>query len=98
MTDDDSEDPNSVEISYNRETDERPPSVAIIEAISALQGVEPSELDFNLFESIDPDALDAIFVKKVEDNISAQFRVGDHFVTIGSDGSISVQDPKNFED
>lgn len=37
------------------------PSTAVIEAIAAYHGTEPTDLDQPLYEVIDPDALDALF-------------------------------------
>lgn len=39
----------------------KPPSVRVLEAIAAEEGVEPIEIDRPLGESIDADALDALF-------------------------------------
>ena len=35
-----------------------PPSIAIVNAIAEMEGVSPTEIDFTLYENVDPDALD----------------------------------------
>ncbi|MFC6718022.1 HalOD1 output domain-containing protein [Natrialbaceae archaeon GCM10025810] len=50
-----------IEHEYSRET---PASIAVIQAIGALEGVDPTavtdELGISLYEHVDPEALDAI--------------------------------------
>jgi len=40
--------------------DDRSTSVSIVEAIAASEGVSPADLQFTLYEYVNPDALDAL--------------------------------------
>ncbi|MFB6080948.1 MAG: HalOD1 output domain-containing protein [Haloferacaceae archaeon] len=72
----------------------RPPSVAVVEAIAAVEGVAPTELD-PLADAIDPAGLDGLF----EDGAGApptkilHFTVRGWNVFVRDDGTIRVCDP-----
>lgn len=42
------------------EPDERPVSVAVVEAVADAEGVDPVGLETPLYEAVDPDALEAL--------------------------------------
>lgn len=75
---------------WNRE--DCPPSIAVIEAIADVRGVEPTDLDGVLYDLIDPEALDALFLGEKPGDIEVELPLGSHRVTIRSDGSLQVQE------
>lgn len=96
-------DPSEVVPEDGRETIETeygtiPPSLAIVAAIAEVQGVDPSETDFVLHDSIDPDALDRIFGEDRQYDVSevrtvAEFDVDGYRVEIRNDGNVTVRAP-----
>lgn len=55
---------NSVSMAVHRNVDETETkriSMVVVEALAEARGVEPAELEDPLYESVDPDALDALF-------------------------------------
>lgn len=74
---------------------EEPPSLAVCRALASIEGVEPTDLDI-LYESIDPDALDAIFDSpESKREVVVEFRAAGHRVIVESDGNITI--PKRSE-
>lgn len=71
--------------------DDYPPSIAVVETMAEVHGVEPTELDVTLYDIVDPDALDAIFLGGTVGDISVRLQVGRHLVTIRGDGSIQIE-------
>ena len=68
-------------------------AVAIVEEIAAASGTEPAALDVQLFDYIDPEALNSLHdhaARKNESTWELQFDVEDVEVTIRSDGRITV--------
>ena len=68
-------------------------SVALVEAIAARQGVDPTEADFHLGEYVDANALDALYRHaraNADASWSLEFDVDGHAVTVDSDGRITV--------
>lgn len=79
--------------------DATPPSIAIVCAIAEIEEKEPTDVDFTLYETLDPDALDALFRDDATRDESrevsiAEFSVSDYRVSIRSDGSISIEAPE----
>jgi hypothetical protein len=75
-----------------------PPSTAVVEVIASAVGGEELALE-SLYESIDPDALDALLRTGDEhttEKITVSFVYASHDVTIHSSGSIQVR-PVNSE-
>ncbi|MBX0322981.1 hypothetical protein EGH21_08065 [Halomicroarcula sp. F13] len=73
---------------------ERPPSVAVVEAVAAAEGVEPTELR-SLSADIDLEAVDALFEN---DDTTGQAHVLSYTVAgwnvfVRGDGAIRVCDP-----
>ena len=71
--------------------DDRPPSIAVVETMAKVRGAEPTELDITLYELVDPDALDSLFLGRDVGNLEVRLQVDRHLVTIGGDGSIQVE-------
>lgn len=74
---------------------ERKPSVAVIEAVAAAEGVAPTELD-PLHERIDLDAVDQLFAgtgDAVDTSTFIRFSAAGWNVFVRGDGAIRVCDP-----
>lgn len=88
--------PNTIEYEYD---DETPASIAVIQAICALKGVDPirapTELGFVLHEHVDPEALDTLLADGSgtgEIVVSFEISNGDAYsVDVADDGRITVQ-------
>lgn len=83
---------------FETESGKRPASIAIVESIAAIEGVHPTDVDFSLYESIDPDALDTLFANPEddeetagEDKIVAEFQTDGYVVQIRENGKIMVK-------
>lgn len=73
----------------------RPPSIAVVEAIAAIEGVSSNDVEFTLYESLDPEALDILFDESAdmterETNIVAEFHISDYTVEVASNGELTV--------
>lgn len=73
----------------------RPPSIAIVEAIAAIEEVSPNDVGFTLYDSVDPEALDTLFDERAdttrrETDVIAEFHVSDYTVKVASDGALTV--------
>ncbi|SFF75875.1 hypothetical protein SAMN04488063_0164 [Halopelagius inordinatus] len=68
----------------------KPPSVRVLEAIAATEGVEPIEIDRPLGESIDVDALDALFEGEEPQNCPAAVRFAYYGYTVVVSGTGAV--------
>lgn len=70
----------------------------VIEALAAVNGVEPDELD-RLYGSVDPDALDKLFEKPVrlpdQRDLHVEFTASGCRVIVRDDGGISVLESGN---
>ena len=65
-----------------RERHRRSPAEQVVEKLAAARGVEPVEMDRPLNDSIDPDALDAIFAPRHD----GAPRTGDGYVEFSAYG------------
>ena len=80
------------EFEYVFDVDESP-SHGVVRAISAVKGVEPTDVG-SLYDSIDPNALDAIFggtTEVGESDIHVSFRVDDLEVEVSGDRRVTVR-------
>lgn len=89
---------------FETEFSRRPPSTAIIESIAAIEDVQPTDVDFSLYENIDPDALDTLFANPEDDEepteekeVVAEFRVGNYVVQVRENGTITITAPDQSE-
>ncbi|KZN23936.1 hypothetical protein A4G99_12265 [Haladaptatus sp. R4] len=95
MTDDEDDSlPEGFEdVFHTRFSSDEPPSEAIVRALSVAEGVVPTELTL-LYESIDPEALDALFgtpiIGEKDGGVIVKFSVSGHRVIIRSNGSITI--------
>ncbi|ADB63053.1 hypothetical protein Htur_4233 (plasmid) [Haloterrigena turkmenica DSM 5511] len=73
---------------------EKPPSLAVVEAVAAKNGVDPTDLECLLADVIDPTALDKLFepMSKHERRSGVvKFRFCGRDVTVWADGSVDVR-------
>lgn len=82
---------------FETEYDDRPPSIAIVEAIASIEGVRSTDVDFSLYDSVDSDALDTLFADGDDGGVVAVFHVSDYVVTVRDDGTITVEAPEESE-
>lgn len=80
----------------------RPPSIAIVEAIAAIEGVPSNDVEFTLYESVDPEALDTLFEEGTDTttrdtDVVAEFQINDYTVDVTSDGTLTVNAPADIE-
>jgi hypothetical protein len=72
-------------------------STTVIHALADVMGSDVTDAGFELYESIDPDALDRIFAGAEEDASNAPshlaFTVEGHQVTVYSSGEIVITPP-----
>ena len=79
-----------------------PPSIAIVNAIAAIEGVSSDDVEFTLYESLDPEALDTLFgysahMIKRETDVVAEFEIHDYTVEVTSDGTLTVTASEDVE-
>lgn len=70
-------------------------TLAVIEAIAAFEGVEPTELRFTLYDHIDPDVLDQL-ESDGPDEWVLEFVMGPYTVKIDHDSEITVRTLAEF--
>ncbi|WP_266075188.1 HalOD1 output domain-containing protein [Haladaptatus caseinilyticus] len=84
--------------SYRLEDGERP-STAVITAIAEYEGSSPDEIRPQLYDAVDPDALDSLFQPRVDGTFrrggSAVFTYRGYRITYESDGWIHVNDDQS---
>ena len=61
------------------------PTVAILDAVSDVENVSPLELDFVLYNHIDPEALDSLVSTRQGDGVEIQFSIGGRSVRIDAE-------------
>lgn len=64
-------------------------AVTIIEGLATLEGTSPLELDVQLSEAIDPDALEELFDPSPEDVGRLVFPLDEYLVSVRSNGEIA---------
>lgn len=71
----------------------KPISEAVITAVAAAEGVDPSELSTRLYDSIDPDALDDLYATACErdSHLRLTFTLCEHEVVIEKEKQIVVR-------
>ena len=76
---------------YYPDEENVPLSVAIEEAVRAHEGAPPLSNDFDLYDHVDPDAIDMLFTDTAGADISVQFRLPDVTVSVWSDGGVDIR-------
>lgn len=88
-----------VEHSYDAET---PASAAVIQAVCALENVDPTAptgVGFVLYDHVDPDALDTLLATgEGSGETVVEFELEGYAVRIEDTGRITVADPSDAED
>jgi hypothetical protein len=70
---------------------DRPPSVAVVEAVADERGIEPTALSERLSDVIDTEALDVLF-EDAEPRTAIQFYFCGYRVTVTSEDGIAVNE------
>ena len=74
------------------------PSLAVVEAIADLAGVEPADLPEQegvvLYDYVDPDALDAIVAGRPDSDVDVSLSVAGYEISVGPDSAVARQ-PQN---
>jgi hypothetical protein len=65
------------------------PSTNVVEAVAAAERVAPPNVPTPLYDSIDPDALDALVASA--DDVSITFSYLGYVVTVDGDGTVSLE-------
>lgn len=94
--------PDNGPVTVETDYEGRPPSVAVVAAIAAIEDTPPTEVDFSLYERIEPDALDALFADETDNeessaDVMAEFSIDEYVVQVRSDGTITVTSQDNRE-
>lgn len=80
-----------VEVFHTEYGEYESPTQAVVTAVSAVEGVEPAGME-RLYDSIDPDALDALMAEPVGDGddgaIEVEFRYAGYRVRVRNDGGV----------
>lgn len=71
--------------------DEKPVSMAVVEALAEAKGVPPVELDAPLYDVVDIEAIDELFAPDGDGRGRVVFTVDDYEVTVTADRSVYVQ-------
>lgn len=71
------------------------PSAAVVAAVSTVTDADPIEMPA-LYDSVDPDALDALFdgYRGRERPVSVTIQIGDYEVVISNDGVVDIAPPE----
>lgn len=79
-----------IEHTYDEAT---PASIAVIQAIAAVEDVDPIDVEFTLFEHVQPDALDMLVGHdSATGNVEIKFTVDGYRVRVRDTGEVVVRD------
>lgn len=67
------------------------PSVAVVRAIAQVRNVDSVALDTELYDYVDPDALDELLDRPAGRPLTVTFEVEGHTVTVRSDRTITIR-------
>lgn len=70
------------------------PTLAVLDALSEIEDVSPLELDFLLYDHVDPEALDSLVSEQRDGGVEIQFSVGGRYVRIDAE-SITISHENN---
>lgn len=77
---------------FKTDCENRQPSMAIVQAIATIEGVEPTAVDFSLYEAIDPEALNALVCSDMtEGDVVIQFTTDEYQIQVQSDETVTVE-------
>lgn len=66
---------------------EQPPSIAVVNALAELEEVDPTDLDYTLYDHIHPEALDTLIQSGP---VAVTFTVNQYTVHITESGTIRI--------
>jgi hypothetical protein len=68
---------------------------AVVEALAAVEGVEPENLDLRLYDSIDGDAVERLYEITADrgERLRLAFTVGEYEVVVDNRGYVAVREP-----
>lgn len=91
-------------VTFETDYEERPPSIAVVAALAAIEDSRPAEVDFVLHERVDPDALDALMADdndaddgESRGDVTAEFSIDKYGVLVRSNGTLTVTTRDNPE-
>lgn len=75
--------------------DAESPTSAVVDAIAQLADLDPDELDFVLYDYVNPDALDDLLARQPRQNggVEVEFVVSGFEVTVRNDGTVTARRP-----
>jgi hypothetical protein len=89
------------DVLYRAEHDRNdgPIGSAVVEALAAVEGVDPKDLDVRLYDSIDGDALEVLYRTAVErgERLRVAFTIAEYEVVVESDGRVIVRERRDRE-
>ncbi|KTG08231.1 HalOD1 output domain-containing protein [Haloferax profundi] len=68
-------------------------SAAVVRAVADREGVDPTDLNPQLYDAIDPDALDTLLSATSTDarsSVTVVFEYAGYDIVVGSDGTLAV--------
>lgn len=68
-------------------------AVSIVKSLADVEGKDPIDLDYTLYDYIDPDALNAL-MDGTDTDYHLRLQIADHTVTVDNDGFITVDEGK----
>ncbi|WP_339102651.1 HalOD1 output domain-containing protein [Haloterrigena salinisoli] len=74
--------------------DETPTSIAVVRTIAALENVDPTALEFTLYDYIDPIALDRLIAHTGDGSTEVRFTIHGYRVSVRETGEIVVREPE----
>lgn len=69
-------------------------SIAIVRAIAAIENVDPTDLEFTLYDYVNPEALDLLVDHEGAGNADVRFTMNGYRVRVRDTGEIVVREPK----
>lgn len=78
---------------FETDYESQPPAVAIVSAIAAIEDTPPTELDFSLYDSIDPEALNKLVGDSGNTNMMIEFTIDGYEIQIQQNGTLTVTAP-----
>lgn len=80
------EDSNTPDTPFEYESDQ-PPSIAIVNALADLEGVDPTELDYILYDYIHPEALDTL---TQSGPVTVTFPLEEYMISTTESGTVQI--------
>lgn len=83
---------------HDRDGD-RPITDAVVEALAAVEGVDPAALDLRLYDSVDGDAVERLYETTADrdERLRVAFTIDAYEVVVDSDGYVAVRERSDGE-